>query len=44
MKYVYLLQSIDFPDQTYVGVTDDLKARLAKHNGGYSPHTRKYKP
>ncbi len=41
MKYVYLLQSIDFPD---VGLTDDLRARLAKHTKGESPHTSKYKP
>ncbi|MEA2871165.1 MAG: putative endonuclease [Hyphomicrobiales bacterium] len=44
MKYVYLLQSIDYPDETYVGLADDLKARLAKHNSGGSPHTAKFKP
>jgi predicted GIY-YIG superfamily endonuclease len=44
MKYVYLLQSIDFPDQNYVGLTDDLRARFEKHNAGESPHTSKYKP
>ena len=44
MKYVYLLQSIDYPDETYVGLADDLKARLAKHNSGGSPHTSKFKP
>ena len=36
MKYVYLLQSIDHPDETYVGLTSDLKARLAAHNAGQS--------
>jgi putative endonuclease len=44
MKYVYLLQSIDYPDQVYVGLADDLKARLATHNAGGSPHTSKFKP
>jgi predicted GIY-YIG superfamily endonuclease len=44
MKYVYLLQSIDFPERTYVGLTDDLRGRLAAHNAGQSPHTSKFKP
>jgi hypothetical protein len=39
MKYVYLLESIDHPDKTYVGLTDDLKVRFAAHNAGRSPHT-----
>jgi putative endonuclease len=44
MKYVYLLESIDRPDETYVGLTDDLKARFAAHNAGRSSHTSKFKP
>jgi predicted GIY-YIG superfamily endonuclease len=44
MKYVYLLQSIDFPNETYIGLTDDLKSRLSTHNAGRSPHTSKYWP
>jgi predicted GIY-YIG superfamily endonuclease len=43
MKYVYILQSID-SDHFYVGITDDLRARLAKHNAGDVPHTSKYLP
>jgi putative endonuclease len=43
MKYVYILQSIDSA-HFYTGVTDDLRARLAKHNAGEVPHTSKYKP
>jgi hypothetical protein len=27
-----------------IGVTDDLRARLAKHNADEVPHTSKYKP
>ena len=44
MNYVYLLQSIEHPDQGYVGLTDDLRHRLKVHNSGGSPHTAKYKP
>ena len=44
MKYVYLLRSIDFPNSTYVGLTDGLRTRLTAHNAGRSPHTTKYKP
>ena len=44
MKYLYLIQSINHPNQRYIGITDEVKARLAKHNEGGSPHTSKYKP
>ena len=44
MKYVYLIQSNPFPNQRYIGITSDLKARLKAHNEGRSPHTSRYKP
>lgn len=44
MKYLYLLQSLAFPTQRYIGLTDDIDARLEAHNAGGSPHTSKYKP
>lgn len=44
MFYVYLLRSINFPDQTYIGFTEDLKARLGAHNAGESKHTAKFSP
>jgi len=44
MTYVYLLESTAFPDRAYIGHTRDLRARLADHNSGKSPHTAKYKP
>jgi predicted GIY-YIG superfamily endonuclease len=44
MYYVYLIKSTTHPDQTYIGITSDLKARLKAHNEGRSPHTAKYKP
>ncbi len=43
MKYVYILESHD-SDHFYVGLTSDLRARLAKHNAGEVSHTSKYKP
>ncbi|MGA7915540.1 MAG: GIY-YIG nuclease family protein [Candidatus Acidiferrales bacterium] len=44
MKYVYILQSLQEPDHFYTGVTDDLKARLSKHNSGAVTHTAKHRP
>ena len=44
MHYVYLLRSVEHPDQTYVGYTTDLRARLATHNAGEARHTSKFIP
>ena len=44
MKYVYLLQSIPFPEKRYIGLTSNLKNRLDAHNRGQSLHTAKFKP
>jgi len=44
MFYVYLIQSLDFPEQRYVGHTSDLKKRMNDHNSGFSFHTSKFKP
>jgi putative endonuclease len=44
MYYVYILRSIGHPNQTYIGYSSDLKARLKKHNEGGVPHTAKHKP
>jgi predicted GIY-YIG superfamily endonuclease len=43
MKYVYILESLG-SQHFYVGITDDLRARLAKHNAGEVSHTSKYGP
>jgi hypothetical protein len=32
MKYVYLIQSIPFPDQRYIGITSPLKNSVTDHN------------
>jgi putative endonuclease len=44
MYCTYILRSENFPGQTYVGSTGDLRKRLAEHNGGESIHTNKFKP
>jgi putative endonuclease len=44
MKYVYILRSTSHPAETYVGSTDDLRARIKAHNEGRSTHTAKFKP
>jgi predicted GIY-YIG superfamily endonuclease len=44
VHYVYLLKSESSPEQRYVGVAADLKARLADHNAGKSAHTSKFTP
>lgn len=45
MKYVYIIQSEnEEPQHYYTGLTDDLRARLEKHNAGEVPHTSKFRP
>jgi putative endonuclease len=44
MKYVYILQSINFSEQYYIGCTNNLKRRISEHNSGNSIHTNKFKP
>ena len=44
MHFVYILQSIDRPDQYYTGLCKDVLARLDAQNSGQSPHTAKFKP
>ena len=44
MIYVYSLNSESNPERFYVGITRDLRARLAKHNAGEVSHTSKFTP
>jgi predicted GIY-YIG superfamily endonuclease len=44
MWYVYIIRSINFPEQEYIGATADLKRRMPDHNAGKSTHTAKFKP
>ncbi len=34
IKYVYLLRSASNPKKSYIGITEDLNARLTEHNAG----------
>jgi putative endonuclease len=43
MKYVYILESLD-TEHFYIGIADDLRSRLGKHNAGEVTHTSKYRP
>ena len=42
--YVYILESETHPEHFYVGLTEDLRDRLKRHNGGEVPHTNKFRP
>ena len=42
MYYVYILKCND--EANYTGCTDDLKARLERHNKGYVPATKSRLP
>ncbi|MFA5043982.1 MAG: GIY-YIG nuclease family protein [Kiritimatiellia bacterium] len=42
MYFVDILRSISYPDQTYVGFTESVDARLRKHNEGGSVSTARY--
>lgn len=44
MTTVYLIRSMSYPSQAYIGVTSDLKRRLKEHSAGHSPHTSKFAP
>ena len=42
--YVYILVSESDPSRHYTGRTNELTARLKKHNAGEVPHTSKFCP
>jgi predicted GIY-YIG superfamily endonuclease len=42
--YVYILESLRASGHFYVGLTEDLPARLIKHNAGAVPHSAKFRP
>jgi putative endonuclease len=44
MWYVYLLQSVTRADKTYVGMTDDVEARVRKHNDSATKYTATHRP
>lgn len=42
--YVYLIESEAFVGEHYIGITSDLRRRIAEHNAGKSSHTSKFLP
>jgi predicted GIY-YIG superfamily endonuclease len=44
MHPAYLLRSLAEPKQTYIGLTDDMQARLKSHNDSANFHAAKYCP
>ena len=44
VQCVYLLETMRYPQQRYVGLASDPEERLREHNAGKSPHTSKYAP
>ena len=43
-RYVYILQSMAENSAFYIGRTQNLSTRLAKHNAGEVAHTAKHRP
>ena len=43
-RFVYIIQSQNSAAQYYIGLTWNVTSRLASHNAGESPQTRKYRP
>jgi predicted GIY-YIG superfamily endonuclease len=38
-RFVYVVKNTDTDPQFYIGLTSDVKSRLADHNAGRCPHT-----
>ncbi len=43
MYYLYILKSLKY-ERHYIGITDDILKRLAKHNSGSVKSTKAYRP
>ena len=43
-RIVYILRSVNHPNQRYVGSTADLPTRLCAHNAGLNRSTVRWKP
>jgi putative endonuclease len=44
MYFVYIIKSLNWPEEFYIGSTADIQSRVAAHNSGNSPSTKSYKP
>jgi putative endonuclease len=42
--YAYILESLSDAHHHYVGFTENLSDRLARHNEGGNPHTARHRP
>jgi predicted GIY-YIG superfamily endonuclease len=42
--HVYIIQSIYFPSESYIGFTTDIQKRLSKHNESGTTYSAKFKP
>jgi predicted GIY-YIG superfamily endonuclease len=42
--YVYILQSVKYPDKYHTGFAENLDSRFKDHNNGKCQHTLKYMP
>lgn len=42
--YVYVLESIGFQNELYIGFTTNLRVRLTQHNNGLNLSTKRYAP
>ena len=42
--YIYVLESQAESTRHYVGMTEDLQAKLEQHNSGQVSHTSKFRP
>ena len=44
MFYTYIIESVRYPGERYIGHTTNLRQRLSDHNAGKCPHTSKRGP
>lgn len=42
--FVYILNSVNYPEKYYTGFTEDVVGRLDKHNNGEVKYTSGFKP
>jgi putative endonuclease len=42
--YVYMIESLSTQGRHYVGITENLKARLRKHNAGEVVYSSRHRP
>jgi putative endonuclease len=43
-RFVYVLKSADSKPHFHIGLTSDVRARLADHSAGRCPHTARHRP